>query len=42
MMEAYIASLTSPPYDGKQLTALFHTQPLFTTLVCSTNDKCMF
>jgi len=25
---AHIASPTSPPYVGKQLTALFHTQPL--------------
>ena len=26
--EAYIASPTSPPYVGKQLAALFHTQSL--------------
>ena len=42
-VEAYIASSTSPPYVSKQLTALFHTQPLFTISVCSnvatTNDK---
>ena len=28
-VEAYSTSPTSPPYVGKQLTALFHTQPLF-------------
>ena len=27
---AHIASPTSPPYVGTQLTALFHTQPLLT------------
>jgi len=32
---AYIASPTSPPYVGKQLTALFHTQPLLKYLVYS-------
>ena len=32
---AYIASPTSPPYVGKQLIALFHTQPLFKYLVYS-------
>jgi len=30
---AYFASPTSPPYVGKQLTALFHTQPLLKYLV---------
>ena len=34
-VEAYIASPTSPPYVGKQLTALFHTQPLLKYLVYS-------
>ena len=33
---AYIASPTSPPYVGKQFTALFHTQPLLKHLVYST------
>ena len=28
-----LAPCTSPPYAGKQLTVLFHTQPPFTTLV---------
>ena len=40
-MQASITSPTSPPYVAKQLTALFHTQPLFSFLVycqCSTND----
>ena len=32
---AYIASYISPPYLGKQLTALFHTQPLLKYLVYS-------
>ena len=32
---AYIASPTSPPYVVKQLTALFHTQPLLKYLVYS-------
>ena len=32
-VEARIASPTSPSYVGKQLTALFHTQPLFSFLV---------
>ena len=32
-VEAYTASPTSLPYVGKQLTALFHTQAPFTTLV---------
>ena len=32
---AYIASYTSPPYLGKQLTVLFHTQPLLKYLVYS-------
>jgi len=32
---AYIASPTSPPYVGKQLTALFHAQPLSKYLVYS-------
>ena len=36
-VEAYIARPTSSPYAGKQLTVLFHTQPLFTTLV----DRCV-
>ena len=30
---AYFVSPTSPPYVGKQLTALFHTQPLLKYLV---------
>ena len=34
-MLAYIASPTSPPYVSKQLTALFHTQPLLKYLVYS-------
>jgi len=34
-VEAYIASPTSPPFVGKQLTALFHTQPPLTSLVYS-------
>ena len=35
-VEASITSPTSPPYVAKQLTALFHTQPLFSFLVyCS-------
>ena len=35
------ASPTSPPYASKQLTALFHTQPLLTSRVqhCSTTGK---
>ena len=33
----YIASPNSPSYVGKQVTALFHTQPLLTLLVCVTN-----
>ena len=32
---AHIASYTSPPYLGKQLTVLFHTQPLLKYLVYS-------
>ena len=32
-VEAYISSPTSPPYVGIQFTALFHTQPLLTSLV---------
>ena len=32
----YIASPTSPPYVGTQLTALFHTQPLLKCLVYGT------
>ena len=37
---AYITSPTSPPYVGKQLTALFYIQPLLTCLQhCSTNGK---
>ena len=38
---AYIVSPTSPPYVGKQLTALFHTQPLLSYCLqhCSTNSK---
>ena len=39
---AYIASPISPPYVGKQLTTLFHTQPMLKCLVlqyCSTNGK---
>ena len=32
-VEATITSPTSPPYVAKQLTALFHTQPLFSFLV---------
>ena len=32
---AYIASPTSPPYVDKQLTALFHTQPLLKYFVYS-------
>ena len=39
----YVASPTSSPYVSKQLTALFHTQPLLTylvySIVCSTNCK---
>ena len=34
-VEASITSLTSPPYVAKQLTALFHTQPLLSLLYCS-------
>ena len=41
-MEVSITSPTSPPYVAKQLTVLFHTQPLFSFLVYgnvrSTND----
>ena len=32
-VQASITSPTSPPYVAKQLTALFHTQPLFSFLV---------
>ena len=32
-VEASITSPTSPPYVAKQLTVLFHTQPLFSFLV---------
>ena len=35
-VEASITSLTSPPYVAKKLTALFHTQPLFSFLVYCT------
>ena len=39
----HVASPTSPPYFGTQLTALFHTQPLlkcpFYGIICSTNGK---
>ena len=35
---AHIASPTSPPYVGVQLTALFHTQPPF-LWYCRTNGK---
>ena len=35
-VEASITSPTSPPYVTKQLTALFHTQPLFSSLGCQT------
>ena len=31
-VEASITSPTSPPYAAKQLTALFHTQPPFSSL----------
>ena len=44
-VEAYIASPTFPPYDGKQLTVLFHTQSPFTTLVhrcTATTINCIF
>ena len=34
-MEAYIVSPTTSPYVGKQLTVLFHTQPLLKYLVYS-------
>ena len=40
-VQASNTSPTSPPCVAKQLTALFHTQPLFSFLVychCSTND----
>lgn len=38
--EAYIASSTSPPCVGKQLTVLLHTQQrLSRGLQCSTNNK---
>ena len=33
---AHIASPTSPPYVGTQLTALFHTQPPLKCLVYGT------
>ena len=33
-VEAIITSPTSPPYVAKQLTALFPTQPLFSSLGC--------
>ena len=32
-VETYIASATSTPYVSKPLTVLFHTQPLFSSLV---------
>ena len=32
-VQASITSPTSPPYVAKQLTALFHTQPLFSFLL---------
>ena len=32
-VEASITSPTSPPYVAKQLTALFHTQSLFSFLL---------
>ena len=35
-VEASITSSTSPPYVAKQLTALFHTQPLYISLGCHT------
>jgi len=37
--EAYIASSTSPPCVGKQLTVLLHTQRRLSSLQCSTNNK---
>jgi len=34
-VETFVASHTSPPYVGKQITALFHTQLLLRSLVYS-------
>ena len=41
-VEACIASPTSPHYVGEQLTALFHTQPLFSCLVYVPMLNCIF